>query len=271
MSEFNEWQNGESVREWNNPKDFTPSMLQNELVSYFGIKETPAESKEITEAREYKVNECAEVTKQHFTQEVLNEWANYTIEQKHAILDSYVKGIGKELGIEMKGVVIEPLNDAYGYNNGDGTIHLDLATVSNPAEMIRVIDTAAHETRHQFQNEVIQNHEKFGIDELTAKEWEVGRLIYTTNGPTSYDPWGYFYNPMETDARFFGESMVRELTRGLIAEISSAVQSETTRQAASLEMQSSKYDDNGWNIKAMQEALERGDYGNAKKHADRIH
>ena len=34
--------------------------------------------------------------------------------------------------------------------------------------------------------------------------------------PSAYDPWGYTYNPMETDAKYFGESMVRELTKDII-------------------------------------------------------
>jgi len=34
--------------------------------------------------------------------------------------------------------------------------------------------------------------------------------------PSAYDPWGYTYNPMETDAKYFGEAMVRELTKAII-------------------------------------------------------
>lgn len=31
--------------------------------------------------------------------------------------------------------------------------------------------------------------------------------------PWAEDPWGYKYNPLETDARYAGESVVREMTK----------------------------------------------------------
>jgi hypothetical protein len=272
MNEFNEFPTGTAIPEFNKIDDFKPSSLQNDLIAYSEVKETPKEHTEFMDAREYKVSECAEITQRYFPLEVLNEWNNYSLEQKQETLTNYVVDLGKELGIEMSGVVVEPMSDAYGYNNGDGTIHLNSDMVNDPAEIIRMIDTAAHETRHQFQFEVIQNPEKFGIDKETAAEWAVGMEMYTTNGATMYDPWGYFYNPVETDARFFGESMVRELTKGYISELSRAEQAKDTKHTvANLELKASKYDDNEWNIKAMEEALRRGDLSAAKKHAGRIH
>ena len=82
--------------------------------------------------------------------------------------------------------------------------------------LMQLVDTIAHEARHQLQMEAIANPEKFGIDEATINEWAVGKQAYTTALPSAYDPWGYTYNPLEIDSKYFGESMVREITKEII-------------------------------------------------------
>lgn len=269
MSEFDEIPKGkENIQEY----DFSLEALQDEMLSYTRIKETPQEQTEFKDAREYKVAECAEIAKQHFSYEVLCEWEKYPMEKRVEVVNNYVQDVGKELGANVKEVVVEHLSDAYGYNKGDGIVHLNIKLLKDPALLVKLIDTAAHETRHQFQFEAVQNPEKYGLDDATAKEWKVGLENYTTCGATKYDPWGYFYNPVETDARFFGESMVRELTKGIITDHTPTAQkSEAIRSGANIELKASKYDDNEWNIKEMESALRRGDLSAAKKHAGRIH
>ena len=172
------------------------------------------------EAREYKLDECTDVAKKHFTAEVINNWINMDVETRDQIIQDYAKDLSEALGIDFNEVIWEvmPPGEGYifGYNNGDGHIHLNIEMLSDPAMLMYIVDTTAHELRHQFQNEAIENPDKFPIDEETIKEWTIGRNIYTQNMPTAYDPWGYTYNPMETDARFFGESMVREITKDII-------------------------------------------------------
>lgn len=179
------------------------------------------ESREIVEAREYGVKECADVAKACFTPDVIREWGQMSLKERNHVIQDYAKGIGKAMGINFKGIVWErfPIENGmytYGYNAGDGYVHLNLDMLADPGQLMRVVDTVAHEARHQLQNEAIENPSKFPIDEATIKEWTVGREVYTLDMPSAYDPWGYTYNPMETDARYFGESMVRELTKDII-------------------------------------------------------
>ncbi|WP_448779835.1 hypothetical protein [Bacteroides congonensis] len=180
--------------------------------------------REIVEAREYGVDECVDVVKKCFPLEVINEWGHMTLEQRNEVIQEYASGIGEALGIDFKGIVWEKFpieNGRYigGFNNGDGYIHLNVDILADPAQLMKVIDVVAHEERHQLQNEAIVSPEKFPIDEATIKEWTVAKSVYTTDQPTAYDPWGYSYNPMETDSYFFGGSMVRELTKALINDI----------------------------------------------------
>lgn len=181
-------------------------------------KYTPSE---IVEAREYGVKECSDVAKACFTPEVIKAWGLMNMDARDKVIQKYANGIGEAMGINFKGIVWEhfPIENGmytYGYNAGDGYVHLNVDMLADPGQLMHVVDTVAHEARHQLQNEAIENPSKFPIDEATIKEWTVGREIYTLDQPNAYDPWGYTYNPMETDARYFGESMVRELTKDLI-------------------------------------------------------
>lgn len=174
---------------------------------------------EVKDVREYGLKECSDAAKEIFTTKVISEWGSMSYEQRNQIVQDYSKSIANGLDINFKGIIFEPLMEqlgALGYNSGDGYIHLDNCYITNPGQIIGVIDTVAHEARHQFQTEAINSPEKFGIDQATINEWAAGINSYTTKEATSYDPWGYFYNPIEIDARYFGESMVRELTKEII-------------------------------------------------------
>lgn len=268
MSEINEI--GISEIHETNEINFSFEDILNDMFDYTEAEEY-AHTEEVKDAREYKLDECAEIAKKFFTYEVLNEWGSYSIEKRKEILENYSKAIARELGTNISNIIVENM-DRYteGYNNGDGKIHINIDIVHDPANVIKLIDVVSHETRHQFQREVIQDAERFGIEEKTAYEWEVGMKNYTTNCSTQYDPWGYFYNPVETDARFFGESMVREVTKDLIVKNSVPRDMIPHRMTEQISFMSSKYDDKEYNAKAMEAALERGDYTNAKKHAGRL-
>lgn len=194
----------------NSIKDYTDSIRDNKDIR-----------KEIVEAREYGVNECVDVAKSCFTSDIIQAWGKMNLDARNKVIQEYANGIGKAMDINFKGIVWEqfPIENGmytYGYNAGDGYVHLNVDMLADPGQLMHIVDTVAHEARHQLQNEAIDNPSKFPIDEATIKEWTIGRESYTLNMPSAYDPWGYTYNPMETDARFFGESMVRELTKELI-------------------------------------------------------
>lgn len=208
----------ETTAEYNVVKDVWDDFV-NSIKEYNDSKTVT--KAEIVEAREYGVKECADVAKTCFTPEVIRAWGMMDLDARNKVIQEYANGIGEAMGINFKGIVWEqfPIENGmytYGYNAGDGYVHLNIDMLADPGQLMHVVDTVAHEARHQLQNEAIENPSKFPIDEATIKEWTVGREIYTLDQPSAYDPWGYTYNPMETDARYFGESMVRELTKDLI-------------------------------------------------------
>lgn len=176
---------------------------------------------EVITDREYGVKECADVAIGCFTPEVIREWGSKDLNERNAVIQEYATGIGNSLGIDFKGIIWEQMpakngSQTMGYACGDGYLHLNVQMLSNPAALMQLVDVVAHEARHQLQKEAMRNPERFPIQESTIKEWRVAQANYTTEYPSAYDPWGYTYNPMEMDSRYFGESMVRELTKHLI-------------------------------------------------------
>lgn len=201
-------------------KDFKDSITGNTDTKADTSSEDKDIKTDVVEASEYGIKECAEVVKDCFPPEVIAEWGAMDLEQRNEIIQEYAQGIGDTLDLDYNGIIWEVMDDTdgytFGYSNGDGYIHLNVDIIADPGKLMYLIDTVAHELRHELQIEAIENPGKYPIDDATIKEWTVAREVYTPEMPSAYDPWGYKYNPMETDARHFGESMVRELTKDII-------------------------------------------------------
>ena len=196
--------------------------IKDTVNDVLGLNESEdVKSEQSDAAREYGLHECAESAKEIITSDVINSWGTMSLEERNEIAQEYAAAIGEGLGINYKGIVWEEFDTSdgtytYGYNQGDGYVHLNSDFLCDPSMLMQLVDTVAHEARHQLQTEAIADPERFGIDEATINEWAVGKLAYTTEMPSAYDPWGYTYNPLEIDSKYFGESMVREITKGLI-------------------------------------------------------
>lgn len=189
---------------------------------FFGIVDSDDDSKpadfELPDTREFGLQECADAAKDIFTPEVLTEWGLLSYEQREEKLTEYAQKVAETLGVEVNVVFQQGLVDqgAWGYNDGEGNVVLDASFVTDPAQVLEAVSTIAHETRHQFQHDVVNHPENYDIDPMTVAEWAAGFENYTQQFQTAEDPWGYFFNPVELDARYFGESVVRELTRDII-------------------------------------------------------
>lgn len=168
--------------------------------------------------REFGIEECAESAKEIFTPEVLERWGEMSPEERAALAMKYGDKVAENFHlVDYKGVVIEDMDPGVlGYNRGDGYAHLNAKLITGLESPLQIIDTITHELRHQYQNESIRGYHP--VPEETRKEWEKGMETYTNNQPWAYDPWGYKYNPLETDARYAGESVVREFTKDFINE-----------------------------------------------------
>ncbi len=170
------------------------------------------------ELREYGIEDCAKSAKEIFTPEVIKKWVTFSPEKKRELCTQYAERTSKAFElVDYKGIVFERLeNGVIGYNRGDGIIYLKDEFLTSPFSPLEIIDTITHELRHQYQSEAMRG--KHSIPEDVRKEWMQAYKDYTTGKPWALDPWGYKYNPLEIDARYAGETVIRNLTKDYIVE-----------------------------------------------------
>lgn len=167
----------------------------------------------ISEIDETRVDETAEIMAEVFPEEVLSNWSELSLDEKTEKLNEYYIRAGENLGINTKGVIVEdmptpsePGTVIFGYNSGDGYIHINEACVENPAYLGEVLDTATHEMRHQFQNDVIANPDAFSdIPTEVVETWEYEFDHYIN---PDYDFQGYMEQAIECDARDNSENVM---------------------------------------------------------------
>lgn len=185
----------------NDISEFSDAMHEDLENCKEAMKEVPA--------KEYGLSECTDATIEIFTPEVIDNWREYSHEQKSEITNEYANAIVDGLNIDFEGVVFEEMDEyTFGYTQReDGYIHLNENMLDGYGPY-DVVDTVAHELRHQLQMEAIDDPEKFGIDGLIVSAWEYGECTYFLE---NYDFEYYMKNPMEVDARYFADSMVDAL------------------------------------------------------------
>ena len=147
-----------------------------------------------------------------FSEDVLTNWSEMSLDEKSAKLNEYYIRAGENLGIDTKGVIIEPMPCetpgmiSFGYNSGDGYIHLNSDVVDDPTQLGQVLDTATHEMRHQFQNDALAapyNFSDIPQDVLNVWDYEMKHYINP-----DYDYQGYYEQAIECDARDFSEDVL---------------------------------------------------------------
>jgi hypothetical protein len=143
-------------------------------------------------------------------------WSSLDQSQKKQYLQWQYSKIVKRLGAPAIPVSFENLpddgGDTRGKNTGDRII-IDTDNLSSD-EPWRLIETLAHEARHTYQNQVVQQFNatgKFpdGLTEAKVKSW-------VNDQGTNYikpedDPEGYWTQPVETDSRDYGGSYMQEV------------------------------------------------------------
>lgn len=201
--------------------------------------------KGFVEQRDFGLDKCTEAAKEIFNLGVFMSWANLYSEQKMSLALAYAQKVAEAFELmRFKGVSFEDMH-VWGFNRGDGIVHLSNNLVAerkhNPhnghrypivREIVEtpeikdypyelpdillspflIIDTITHELRHQYQFEAVEGYHN--VPEEVVKEWMISAQIYHNDVESScFDPWGYTYNPREVDARYAGETVVRNISR----------------------------------------------------------
>lgn len=181
-----------------------------------------------------RIEIAADIMDEIFTDEIVSNWENLTVEEKANYLNEYYARAGEALGINTAGVYVEDLQAMYGpgtmgVNCGDGYVGIDISRMDAPLE--ELLQTVTHEMRHQLQNDALANPDAFpDISQETLEQWEYEFNNYVD---PSYDFEGYEAQLIETDARAFGEEVVNDFISDVKEERYSveAVEAEASAEA----------------------------------------
>jgi hypothetical protein len=168
---------------------------------------------EFVEQRDFGLDKCSDAAKEIFNPGVIENWSNLSLSQRKEIAGTYAAEVANAFDLKnYTGVYFEDLDPGVmGYNNGDGSIHLSNDLIASYKSPLEIMDTITHELRHQYQSEAILGYHN--VSQEVVKEWSTAQEIYNYDEPYCYDPWGYTYNPLEIDARYAGETVIRNITQ----------------------------------------------------------
>lgn len=187
---------------------------ENETPEGFETKEiNNSEGVEYSEVDIERIETAGDIMGEIFTDEVISNWENLSVEERTSYLNEYYAKAGQALGLDTKGVYTDDLYAIYGYgtqgvNSGDGYLGIDVRLVSDPSQLEELLNTTTHEMRHQLQNDALRNPDAFpDIPKETLERWQYEMNNYID---PSYDFEGYQNQVIETDARAFAEEVVND-------------------------------------------------------------
>lgn len=203
---------------YENIKDFFNHKDKGNL-SDAQFPETAKFNEGITEGREFGLDKCTEAAMEIFNPGVINDWGSMSLEERKDIACMYADEVAKAFELEnYQGVIIERMDPGVlGSNNGDGYIHISEGLIGDYTTPFQILDTITHELRHQYQSECINGFHD--VTDEVRNEWAMATAIYNYNQPSSFDPWGYAYNPLEIDSNYAGNTVVRNVSSQMFNDI----------------------------------------------------
>lgn len=170
------------------------------------------------EQRDFGIDRCTIAAKDIFNPDVIHNWANLSDSQRMEIARAYAaKAADAYELVKYNGLKIEQdLRSAQGTqlagkNDGLGNIYISKKLIDRYSSPVPLLRNITHEMRHQYQIEAIEGYHN--PPEERVEEWTLARKIYNYDKPWCYDPWGYTYNPLETDARIAADTVVDNWSR----------------------------------------------------------
>lgn len=144
-------------------------------------------------------------------EEFVDWWQNRTIEERTLYLQGLQERLADRYGMPRTLVTIYDLPDGVGGQSSGGVVYLDNDHLIN-ADPWRVIETLFHETRHEYQREVVANYQNNGLIPDGINQNQVEKWIYEfenyIGGEDSFKD--YYNQAIERDARNFGDDVMKD-------------------------------------------------------------
>lgn len=188
------------------------SLDQNNAEKYRGIRSQISTPNTQT-------GEGGQVTSTTMSREELTEWwKTATLEEREAYLRSIYEKVCRSLGLTPIPVNFEDLPDdggdtLGGFYDDEMKIAIDIDNMNGTSPLV-LIDTIAHETRHQFQDNCVKSFNESGeipdgVSPLQIAAWELDRdSRYISPEENAFL---YWVQPVEVDARKYGADFVSSM------------------------------------------------------------
>lgn len=150
-------------------------------------------------------------------------WKDQTLAEKKQYLQDLQEHMAERYGMPKVLIGIDDLpemgGDLVGVSIG-GAILLDVDNL-NTNDPWRLIEFTFHETRHEYQQQVVANYESTGkvpegMSNIQVEKWAYEFDNYI-NGKDSFKD--YFNQEIERDARLFGDEVMKDVLREMIPGI----------------------------------------------------
>lgn len=195
---------------------FNPEGREKEVPE---VNETPENPDMISEIDEARSDQLAEILNEVIDKEVIANWDNLSLFERADLINEYYARAGEALGIHNTKVIFEEIPSepgiiTNGYNNGDGSLHINIELLKDPSQLEQILETTTHEMRHQFQTEAVANPERFpDIPQDVLDTWNYEFHNYI-DGSYSFED--YYNQAIECDARDFADKVVGKYTESLV-------------------------------------------------------
>ena len=194
------------------------NMTSEVLGDGFGEQSLKITDNKPLELRDFGLDKCTKAAKEIFNPDVIDNWRNFSDAQRKEFACAYADRVADAFelkqfnGLKFEQDVRSARGDFLkGKNDGKGNVILKNNLISSISTPYDIVNTITHEMRHQYQVEAIEGFHNVSKDVI--KEWSAARELYTYERPDCFDPQGYFYNALELDARYAGETVVRNLNK----------------------------------------------------------
>lgn len=142
-------------------------------------------------------------------------WQDLSQQDKLNYLNEHQRKIAEKYGFDPMIITAEDLDDSNGDSRGENRGNLMVIDVDNlnNDDPWRVLETVAHESRHEYQEHVVDQYRVDGTvpEGMTGKQieaWEKNFKDYKAPGDDFESYWG---QAVENDARDFGDEYMNEV------------------------------------------------------------
>lgn len=149
--------------------------------------------------------------------EFVKWWNSQSVEERKEYLQSLQERMADRYGMPRTLITIDDLpKDVNGQSFG-GLLYVDIDHLVD-GDPWRVIETVFHETRHEYQQEVIANYQNNGqipegMTQNQVEEWAYEYDNYIDGNDSLKD---YYYQAIEKDARNWGDDVMQAVLNEMV-------------------------------------------------------